>query len=463
MHAHTMALRSPARPGRARRAARLALAAGSALLLGACASDGILEIEDPDIINPSDVQSAAGANAVRLGALARLNAATSGSESLLLLGGLFADEWGNGDTFIARQEVDQRVITPQNNFLTDANRVLHRARLAAEQAVTLLEEFAPDAPGWQVGEMWFVQAYVVNLIAEHYCNGLVFSTVTDGVEIFGEQMTTTQAFERALAHADAGLAAVTGNTASDVQIRNVLQVTRGRILNNLGRRAEAAAAVAGVPTSFRYEMLHSATATSNAIWSLNNLNLRYSVSDMEGGNGLDFATAGDPRLPVCAGASPLCVANGVTSRTKNDGTQPVYVQLLWPTREAPVAIVSGVEARLIEAEAQLATDPAAALATLNAARATVAGLADLADAGTDAGRVDQLFRERAFWLFSRGHRTGDLRRLVRQYGRAPESVFPTGAWRSGADYGNDVAIPVPFAEENNPNIPAGQTCIDRNA
>ena len=81
-----------------------------ALLLGAlavipvaCNTETFLGIEDPDIINPSNVQSAAGANAVRLGALALLKSASSGGESLLLLGGLFTDEWINGDSFIGRQ------------------------------------------------------------------------------------------------------------------------------------------------------------------------------------------------------------------------------------------------------------------------------------------------------------------------------------------------------------------------
>ena len=141
----------------------------------------------------------------------------------MLLGGLFTDEWINGDSFIARQEIDQRVITIQNSFLTDANRILHRARLSAQQAIELLAEFAPTAPGWQPAEMYFVQAYVENLIAEHYCNGLVFSTVIDGDEVYGTPMTTTDAFERALAHADSGCALVTGTTNDDNRVRNALQ------------------------------------------------------------------------------------------------------------------------------------------------------------------------------------------------------------------------------------------------
>ena len=435
-----------------------------ALAATSCDVEDVLSVQDPDIVNPDDVASVAGANAVRLGALARFNAATTGSESLFLLGGLFSDEWNNGDSFIARQEIDQRVITPQNNFLTDANRQLHRTRLAAEQAVALLEEFNPTAPAWQVAEMYLVQAYIENMIAEHYCSGVVFSTVIDGTENFGTPITTTQTFERALEHADAGLALITGTSANDQRVRNALQVTRGRILLNLDRYAEAATAVTGVPTSFTYETLHALTATSNTIWNFNNNARRYSVSTGEGTNGMDFATANDPRIPVCQGGDPACRGIGVTQTSRDDLTRPYYVQMIWPDAETSVTIIGGIEARLIEAEAQLAAgDAAGALATLNAARTTVTGLAPLADAGSDAARVDQLFRERAFWMFSTGHRVGDLRRLIRQYGRTEEGTFPTGLWHKGGNYGGDVTLPIPQAEENNPNVAGGSACIDRNA
>jgi hypothetical protein len=434
-----------------------------ALLATACSPTESLEVETPDIINPADVQSPAGADAVRTGTLARFNAATTGSESLFLLGGLFADEWINGDSFIARQEIDQRVITVQNNFLTDANRVMHRARLSARQAIDLMKQYRPTAPGWQVAEMFLVEAYIENLMAEHYCNGLVFSTVVDGGEVYGSPITDDAAFAMALAHADSGLALVTGTTANDVKIKSALQVTKGRILMNLNRPADAATAVTGVATSFKYDMLHSQTTNSNGVWSMNNLAWRYSVSTGEGTNGINFATANDPRVPVCIGGDATCRTNGVTRTTKDDQSTPLHVQLVWPTRESPMAITAGIEARLIEAEAQLrANNATASLATLNAARTTVTGLAPLTDAGSADARVNQLFRERAFWLFGRGHRVGALRRLVRQYTRSANSVFPIGAWHKGGNYGADVTIPVPQAEENNPNVPASQTCLDRN-
>jgi hypothetical protein len=433
-------------------------------LAAACAPTDVLDVSDPDIINPADVQSAAGADAVRLGALARFNSATSGGESLFLLGGLFADEWVNGDSFIARQEIDQRVITVQNNFLTDANRVLHRARLSAEQAIELLDQYNPSAPGWQVAEMHFVQAFVINLMAEHYCDGLVFSSVVEGREQYGDPITVAAALARALEHAEDGLALITGTTANDLRVRHALQITRGRILMNLNRPAEAATAVAGVPTTFAYTMLHSATTSSNQFWSFNINARRYSVGNSEGGNGMNFATANDPRVPVCVGASTACRAIGVTQAIRDDLTQPLHIQMLWTVREAPVSILRGIDARLIEAEAQMrAGNTAGSLATLNALRTTVTGLTPLTDAGSPDARISQLFRERAFWTFGRGYRVGDLRRLIRQYNRPATAVFPTGAWHKGGNYGNDVTVPVPQAEQNNPNLPANQTCINRNA
>jgi hypothetical protein len=346
-------------------------------------------------------------------------------------------------------------------------------RVAAEQAVQLLREYNPAASAAEVAEMYFVQAYVENLLAEHFCSGVVFSTVgPGGAPTYGSPITTTATLERALAHADSGLRLITGTTAADVRVRSALQVTRGRILLNLNRPADAGTAVAGVATTFRYEMLHAPTTTSNQMWTFNNSARRYSVGASEGRNGLSFATAADPRLPTCQGGDTRCRAVGVTqTRRDNSGPLRLDIQLLWPARESPVAIVSGVEARLIEAEAQLrAGGAAASLATLNALRAAtgtgsagVAGLTPLTDAGTEAARVDQLFRERGFWLFSRGHRLGDLRRLIRQYSRPANTVFPTGSWQQTGTYGNDVNFPIPQAEANNPNVASGQGCLDRNA
>lgn len=435
----------------------------AAMFAASCNTTELLQVTDPDIINPADITTAAGADAVRLGALARFNSATSGDESLLQLGGLLSDEWNNGDSFIARQEIDQRVITRENSFLLAADRILMRARLSAEQSLGLLRKYSPTAPGWQLAEMYLVQAYLENLAAEHFCSGIVFSTVVDGAEKYGAPTPTEAVYVRALAHADSGLAITFGTTANDLRVKQALQVVKGRILLNQGNPAAAAAAVAGVSTAFQYLQYHAITTTSNTYWTLGNIAGRYSVSTKEGTNGLDFATANDPRVPTCQGNDAVCKTIGATRSNRDDLSTPLWVQRIWPARESSVAVISGQEARLIEAEAQLAAgNTTGSLATLNALRATVTGLTPLTDAGTTAGRVDQLFRERGFTLYGRGIRTGDLRRLIRQYGRSAESVFPTGAWHKGGTYGSDVNFPIPQAEANNPTSGAG-VCIDRKA
>lgn len=93
------------------------------------------------------------------------------------------------------------------------------------------------------------------------------------------------------------------------------------------------------------------------------------------------------------------------------------------------------------------------------------GLAPVSDPGASAGdtaRVNLLFRERAYWLYLTGHRQGDLRRLIRQYGRAQEHVYPTGNYLApgAGTYGSAVTVPIPSSEAPNPYF---HGCLDRNA
>jgi len=454
-------------------ASRLRRAAGAASLallpLAACGEvDRSLAVVDPDIINPEDTQSPAAANALRLGALARHNQATSGGESFWLLGGLMADEWRSSDTFVQRDQTDQRSVETNNANVSDAFRAVHRARLAADVAGRALK--ANNAAGWQIAEMYVIQAYNENQLAENMCSGIPFSTLdANGDEVYGPPVTTTEALERALAHADSAFLFNAGTAADSTRVANAAKVVKGRILLNLKRPADAAAAVADVPTSFQVVNDHSQTSRTNQVWALNNSGGRWTVSNGEGGNGIDFVT-GDPRVPVCKATGTahaptvnftevaVCPAGYVAAPFDTQTPVPFLLQTKWATREASAAWVNGIEARLIQAEAVVETNPGAALTILNDLRATVSGLAPLA-----AADLDVVMRERAYWLFSTGHRLGDLRRLIRHYGRAENTVFPTGEWYLGAQYGSDVNFPIPQTEENNPEAPTGGVCLDRNA
>jgi hypothetical protein len=145
---------------------------------------------------------------------------------------------------------------------------------------------------------------------------------------------------------------------------------------------------------------------------------------------------------------------------------PFIQQLLYPTQSTPIPLATGIEAQLIIAENQLKTSGFAGpnppyLATLNALRASqVAGLSPLAAPGTLAGAQLLLFHERAFWMYLTGHRLGDLRRLIRQYGFTAQQVFPIGVDVNGDPYGPDVNFSISEDEDNNPNF---HGCTNRNA
>ena len=127
-----------------RLSSRVAVAALAVGLAG-CSTDKVLSVTDPDIINPADVNSPAGAAALRAGALGRLVQITGGSvaqsESFFLMGGMLADEFRSGDTFTERNETDQRGIRTQNSVLESTIRLIYRARTAAGQARTTSDTY----------------------------------------------------------------------------------------------------------------------------------------------------------------------------------------------------------------------------------------------------------------------------------------------------------------------------------
>jgi hypothetical protein len=112
------------------------------------------------------------------------------------------------------------------------------------------------------------------------------------------------------------------------------------------------------------------------------------------------------------------------------------------------------------------------MAILNALRASpqvlgvfsVPAMAPLPTPGDLTSATNLFFREKALWEFERGYRMGDLRRLVRQYGRSPDQVFPSGTFARNTvpsgPYGTEVAFPVPDVEKTNPLFTG---CLDDKA
>ncbi len=424
--------------------------------LAVSAGCGLLDTDQPNIVEPDDVESEAGALARRDGAISDFAFAQDGDGTLfedghILLSGLMADEFMLSTTPPTEQEVDQRRVFENNGTVYDMFHNLHRARAATEAAATALRDLRaePDADNF-IGEMLSLAGFTYLYFGESFCSGVPFSRLQGDQIVYGEPQTTDEMFQTAVARFDAALAEPGVVAEEEPQITYLAAVGKGRALLDRGLFADAAAAVAGVPTEFQYVTEHadSPLRLQNAIYSYS-IGWLWSVSDLEGDVGLPFRTAEDPRVPFFDEESA-----GL------DNTTPQFTLLKYPDFSASVVVADGIEARLIEAEAALQGADLGGMTTiLNDLRAGQ-GLDPLGVPGSQDEGVDLLFSERAFWMFATGHRLGDMRRLIRQYRRSADQVFPSGVYLKGGSYGDDVNLPLPQEEGNNPNF-AG--CIDRNA
>lgn len=455
------------------------------LIAGAAVGcDNPLETQDPDIVLPETLEGAEAIPTLVQGAVSDFSLAYIGApigggstEGIAAAVGLFSDEFVHSGTFPSRSEVETRQVDLRNAQLTTLFRNLQRARRAAERAQLFIEENIDDAASdARVAQMLNLAGYSYIFAAESFCSGVPFSSASaDGTFEFGPQLTTAETFDLAIERFDAALDNV--QTSGSTTQEHLASVGRARVLLNQGDFDGAAAAAATVPTDFRFQIEHSINTPlqENGVHNLNAVFERWSVANNEGLNGLEFLGPGgvlDIRVPW--------ERTGDGTDLGFDRSTAQYDLLKYPGRDKASTLASGIEARLIEAEAALQNgDDAAWLQFLNDLRVEVATLltrdhldalrdrlgiagADvsldpLPDPGSFDARVDLHFVERAFWLFAEGHRLSDLRRLVRQYGRDIESVYPSGDYFKGGVYGSDVAFLIPFDEENNPNFTA---CLD---
>jgi hypothetical protein len=468
-----------------------------ALPLAACDTDKLVEVEDPAARRPEDLNNAGAVPALVQGALRQFVGGYSGfgGDAFLSASAVISDETYYGDTFTTRQAADKRTLfVPVLGNITDAAFArLQQSRLNARRAFAVVNQFPTSAAADAAtkAQLRTIEGYVYVTLSEGWCGAVPFSVVPDEGPIdptaieFGDALTTNQMNDTAVTRFNEALTLSPGSFLA--------KIGKARALLNRGQYAAAAAAVSGVSTLSVFQLEHSENTgdENNPMYSLM-ANGRYGVSNLEGGlsgtsairpdlasppltapsaEGLPFRALRDPRVPWipkpgngrCFTSSILCWLNGN-----------------YPNNKADVPLASGVEARLIEAEAALQAGDAGTMMTrLNDLRAQVVTLLailypeqqqvfpppgsggtvtlpPLADPGAGLSAADAfvarrnlLFQERALWLYNTGHRQGDLRRLIRNYGLPANSVFPSGPHFRGGSYGNDVSYPLPFQEANN--------------
>src|SRR5262245_51780817 len=181
-----------------------------ALVLPSACSDvkeSLLEPQQPGTITPEAAASPAGADALRRGALGRLRAATEGGDGLWLYTGLLGDEYKTGDTFVQRVETDQRAFQSNNAQVIALERNAHRLRSASRDAIDALIQYYPAGAtnNFYQAQMWWVMGTAEVTLAENWCNGMVYSTLVDGVPVYGSPMTSLQGLRLAGSHLDSAL------------------------------------------------------------------------------------------------------------------------------------------------------------------------------------------------------------------------------------------------------------------
>lgn len=464
-----------------RRVARAIVATVGLSVAASCTADTVLSVEDIDVARPAALTGATALPTVYAAVLSDFQVTYAGSgpsEGHVNLTGVLTDELLYAETFPTRVQWDRRSLEPVNGSTEAIFRNLLRAHATADLAARRFAEFglaSSASDNARRAEIYNLWGYIYLLSAEAWCSGIPFSKITDAGDLeYGLPQTTAQIWTRAISKFDSAATFASAAGATAVTQGQVAQIGKARALMNQGQYAAAATAVAGVPVTMRYDVLHSANSTrqNNGLWSFIVNGRRWVVANNKGGTGAPFASSNDPRIrPARLG-----------SQVGFDGATPLIVPNNFAfDRAMPTNVARGVEAQLILAEVAARNNDAGYVTILNTLRANTSlyacpallpgcvaptALPALTDAGTPAARLDQVIRERGFWLYGTAHRLGDFRRLMRNDGRTQASVFPSGAYPLGGTYGTDVNFPIPQPDEaGNPNVTSSNTtglCLDRN-
>lgn len=481
MKLHTMLQWMPRPRGNGLRL--LAVTAGLAVVSGAC---NLLDVTTPDVVPVNALNDPTVLPTIRAGAIGDFALAYGGSgasgsggtvEGQILTTGMLSDELVNTETFPDRVQEDARQTDPSSGTFAGVFTNLSRARASTELAASKFRVLSDTTKDPGLSEMTSLSGFTYVLFAEAYCSGVPITNLNpDGSLAFGAPLTTVQLLDTAIARFTVALNA--GVAAGSANMTNLARVGLARANLDLGNFAAAGAAAAQVPTGFSYVTQYDLNTTrqNNGVFNGTFTFKRYGMADKEGGVGFPYISQADPRTPIYRPSG----SGGVGF----DGVTPQFDQLRYWDKKADIPLASGVEARMIQAEAFLqAGDTVNFMAQLNGPRASpptyiLAGnpavpstvptaiqpMAALTTPASPAAAIALLFGERARWLWLTGHRLEDLRRMVRVggggYGMAPNTVWPNGPYfKNGLVYGGDYNLPVPLIEQNNPNFTA---CLDRN-
>lgn len=435
------------------------------VILSGCSLDSIVKVDNPQIGDEVDLKYLD----TREGALGLLHS-TLGSlqravDFLSLEVGNITDEltarpYNSPENQYGSPGADTRVETSHaqgvRGLQLSAYNDLQTTRVTAGYSRHFLNRQADSSLNYAVSSTYAYEGYAITMLAENLCSGVPLSDVRYGEKVvYGKALSTDSLLATALSKFDSALS-VRHDSSRFVTLATI---GKARALMSLGRYADAAQVVAAVQPGDNFTITYTETVTPipnsaipqalNAFWTnstpqpgrSSTVQQGHEIVNFEGGNGLMWFSDPkniDPRLPVDVSIvdDTLYVFPGVVRQRKFAHGNVTFELASW------------IEAKMIEAEHLLSTDNPAWIDPLNEARRSV-GLADLASPATQAQRVNLMFSERAFWFYLHGTRLSDMRRLVRQYGRSVNSVYPVGSYNRSSQvytYG-DATVFIPSVHE----------------
>jgi hypothetical protein len=227
------------------------------------------------------------------------------------------------------------------------------------------------------------------------------------------------------------------SAGADAAVLNAAYVGRARARLGLGDLAGAAADAERVPQAFVFTAAADAAIArrQNRVFQQNNQSRSVTVGAAY--RTLTVGGAADPRVAVVN-----------TDSLMGDQITRFSRQTKYTSLAAPLVVGSGVEARLILAEARGGAEGVGILNALRARAGVNLPPLTAAEAANFAGTVRE---ERRRELFLHGTRLFDLRRANVAPTPAPGTAYP-----KGGSYGTQLCYPLPDLERAaNPNIRTG--------
>jgi hypothetical protein len=418
----------PRAPGRT--TARAALA-GLLVVLGgaACdAADRLLRVTTPSRLGESGYLVPQNASLIVASAVADFECAFG---AYVVVTGLTAGELADGSQTAARWSYDRRDVNQSDVTYAGSSceglgiyTPLSTARFTADQALRQLDGWTDQqVPNRArlIDRAALYAGWSLLLLGESFCSAAVGG---------GPELQTPQLLDSAAARFTRVIGAAA--TGADAAVLNAAYLGRARARLGRGDLAGAAADAERVPQAFVFAATADASSgrRQNRLFQQNNQARLVSVAPA-------YRTLGDPRVPVVNTDSLM--ADQITRFSR---------QTKFGSLTTSLTIGSGVEARLILAEARGAGE---GVGIVNALRARAGVALPALTAAQTADFAGTVREERRRELFLHGTRLFDLRRANVAPTPAPGTAYP-----KGGSYGTQLCYPLPDLERAaNPNIRTG--------